>query len=169
MKILLTPPKGAYALVYFLSLIFCGGLTSLTYSSLIAGSKEILESEYYLSFSMGGLLAIFFTIWFIKRQRIELCDDNVFFSYTRYCIPKVRVAVHKDIRTIVFHDGIFGNDGKPRPYVYLERLDGTNFWVPLPIYGRRDLGLMLEYFRKKNLPLRIQGDVKFVTGKHKEK
>jgi hypothetical protein len=109
------------------------------------------------------------TIWFVRRQWIEVKDDRVAFSFTRYCVPKMHEARYGDIREIVFHDGGFSMDGKPRPYIYFERNDGSNFWVPLPIFGRRDLGLMLEYFREKGLPMKTQGRFRFVTGRRWKK
>lgn len=160
----ITPPPSAYALVYFPSLVWCAAL-SVSIGTLALGQDGKLSGLPFYSFlGIGSLVAIFVTIFLVKFQWIEFRPDMVLFSFTRYCMPKSREAAYKDIRTIVFHDGVFGRDGKPRPYIEIEKVDGSAFWVPLSIFGRQDLRVVLEEFRRRKLPLKTEGRVKFIAG-----
>lgn len=161
----ITPPRGAYPLVFFLATVFSLGAILLLKSAVAGGEIQFSDLEAVVNFLVAGVLAIPLTIWFVRRQWIDVKDDGIAFSFTRYAIPKAHEAKYRDIHDVVFHDGGFSVDGKPRPYIQFDLKDGSDFWVPLPIFGRRDLSLMLDYIREKGVPLKIEGRIRFVTGR----
>lgn len=160
-------PPFAYVLCYPLAFVMLFPIPWFI-AVMIFGEYAVNEgSIIYYCYAIGVVLSVPATILFVKWQVIYLLDDRILFRFTRYLIPKWRQLIFDQASKIVFHDGIVGRDGKPRPYLEACRKDGSCFWVPLPIFGRRDLGIMLNHLKAARVPVEITGEVRFVTGRRR--